>query len=114
MPGLFKKVDCYVVSVPDLEQGISFYSGKLDHRVAWKRETAAGLTMPGSEAEIVLSTELPSHTGLVVDDARRAYLRLLSHGCRSLREPYRIEIGWCAMVIDPFGNELVFLDILPV
>lgn len=109
--GIFTKIDCYLLRVPDLDQGIEFYQNKLGHKLLWKRETAAGLQMPESDAEIVLSTDLPQETDLLVASALEAHDFLISHGCRSIREPFEIAVGWCAVVIDPFGNEITFLDL---
>lgn len=60
--------------VPDLDPAITFYHDRLGLRVNWRTPGAAGLKMPGTEAEIVLQT------------------------------------GRCAVVRDPWGNELVLLD----
>ena len=68
--------------------------------------------MPNSE--IVLNTDLPQETDLLVASARDACQVLISNGCKPVREPFEIVIGWCAVVSDPFGNEIAFLDLSKV
>jgi catechol 2,3-dioxygenase-like lactoylglutathione lyase family enzyme len=57
--GLFRKVDCVRVPVPDLDGGLAFYRDALGHELIWRTATAAGLRLPDSEAEIVLHTDGP-------------------------------------------------------
>ena len=54
---LIRKVDCVRLYVPDLEDGLAFYRDQLGHALIWRTETAAGLRLPESEAELVLQTE---------------------------------------------------------
>ncbi len=112
--GLFKKIDCYLLSVPDLEKGIAFYQDQLGHKLLWRRETQAGLKMPDTDAEIVLNTENLQETDLLVDSVKDAYDMLLTKGCGSVQPPFEIAIGWCAVVTDPFGNRIGFLDLSKV
>lgn len=112
--GLFQKVDCYMLKVPDLNEGIEFYQNRLGHKLLWRRETAAGLRMPETDTEIVLNTDLPQETDLLVNSVPEAYERLIELGCKSVRAPFEIAVGWCAVVVDPFGNEIAFLDLSKV
>lgn len=99
-----------MVFVPDLEQGLNFYCEKLGHEKIWQSETSAGLKMKSSNTELVLNTDLPQEADLLVASAKETYAYLLSNGCKPIKEPFEIRIGWCAVVLDPFGNELAFLD----
>ena len=112
--GLFRKIDCYLLHVPDLDKGIAFYQGQLGHELLWRRETQAGLKMPETDAEIVLNTENLRETDLFVESAKDAYEALLSNGCQSVVAPFEIAVGWCAVVNDPFGNRVGFLDLSKV
>ena len=57
MAPLIRKVDCIRLYVPDLEAGLTFYRDRLGHELIWRTETAAGLRLPESDAELVLQTE---------------------------------------------------------
>ena len=93
---------------------IEFYRNALGHRVLWRRETAVGLSMPETDAEIVLNSNLPQETDLLVESTKVAFEILIKNGCKPLRPPFEIDIGWCAIVLDPFGNQLGFLDLSKV
>jgi len=54
---LLRKVDCVRLYVPDLEAGLAFYRDRLGHELIWRTETAAGLHLPETDAELVLQTE---------------------------------------------------------
>lgn len=101
---LIRSVDCIQVTVPDLEKGLAFYRDRLGHSLKWRTATAAGLGMPDSEAEIVLQTERTGvEPNLLVESA--------DAGGRVIRGPFEIHVGRCVVVADPFGNELVLLDL---
>jgi adenosylhomocysteine nucleosidase len=108
---LFSKVDCLRLYVPDLESGLAFYRDRLVHSLIWRTRVAAGLRMPGSEAEIVIQTEQPGQeVDLTVDSADEASRRFVEAGGTVLVPPFDIQIGRCAVVRDPWGNQLVLLD----
>jgi hypothetical protein len=90
---LFKRVDCLSIPVPDIDA------------------EAAGLKLPGSNAELVLhGTDRPMETDPAVDSVPEALARFTSAGGRVLEDPFEILIGLCAVVADPWGNVLVILD----
>lgn len=108
---LFRKIDCLQIPVPDLEAGLAFYCDKLGHELIWRTETAAGLRMPNTDAEIVIQTERPQlEANLKVASADAAAARVVQAGGKLLAGPFDIQIGRCAVVLDPFGNALVLLD----
>ena len=111
MRPLFRKIDCIELPVADLGQALEFYRDRLGHELVWRTDVAAGLRLPGSEAEIVLQTERPhAEVDLLVDAIPEAIGRFMQAGGSVLVEPFEIAIGRCAVVADPFGNRLVLLD----
>lgn len=108
---LIRKVDCVRVYVPDLEVGLSFYRERLGHELIWRTQTAAGLRLPESEAELVIQTERPGpETDLLVDSADEAARFIEQAGGKIIVPPFDIQIGRCVVIQDPWGNILVLLD----
>ncbi len=54
---LFQNIDCLQIPVPDLGAGFEFYRDRLGHELIWRTETAAGLRLPESDADVVIQTE---------------------------------------------------------
>lgn len=110
-PALFRKVDCLRVAVTDLEAGLAFYGDALGHELVWRTETAAGLRTRDGDSEIVVHTEgRGTETDLAVDSVPAAVAAIVAGGGSVVRGPFEIQIGLCAVVRDPWGNELVILD----
>ncbi len=108
---LIRKVDCVRLYVSDLEAGLAFYRDQLGHELIWRTETAAGLRLPESEAELVLQTQDPrQEVDLLVDSADEAARFISQAGGRVIVPPFDIQIGRCVVVEDPWGNPLVLLD----
>ena|SRR5690348_12897849 len=108
---LFRKIDCLSIPAPDLDAAVEFYSGNLGHELIWRTRTAAGLRLPGSDAELVLhSDNRPMETDLAVDSVPDALARFTRAGGKVLTGPFDIQIGLCAVVADPWNNVLVMLD----
>jgi len=108
---LFQKIDCLEIPVPDLEAGLAFYCDKLGHELIWRTPTAAGLRMPETDAEIVIQTERPQlEVNLKVASAAATAERMVEAGAKLVAGPFDIQIGRCAVVLDPWGNALVVLD----
>ena len=108
---LLRKVDCLQIPVPDLEEGLAFYRDRLGHDLIWRTETAAGLRMPDTDAEIVIQTERAAlEVNLLVASADRAVTAIVEAGGQVVVPPFDIRIGRCAVVQDPWGNELILLD----
>lgn len=108
---LIRKVDCVRVYVPDLEAGLAFYRDRLGHALIWRTETAVGLRLPESEAELVLQTEdQRQEVDLLVDSADEAAARVEQAGGKVIVPPFDIQIGRCVVLEDPWGNPLVLLD----
>jgi predicted enzyme related to lactoylglutathione lyase len=108
---LIRKVDCVRLYVPDLEAGLSFYRDRLGHSLIWRTETAAGLRLPDSEAELVLQTEAQrQEVDLLVDSVEAATKIIEQAGGKVIVPPFDIQIGRCVVLEDPWGNPLVLLD----
>jgi adenosylhomocysteine nucleosidase len=108
---LFTKVDCIELHVPDLESGLAFYRDKLGHALIWRTAVAAGLRMPGTDAEIVIQTERQEQeVDLMVDSADEAARSFTEAGGLVVVPPFDIQIGRGCVVRDPWGNQLVLLD----
>lgn len=108
---VIRKVDCVRLYVPDLEAGLSFYRDRLGHELIWRTETAAGLRLPESEAELVLQTEEQrQEVDLLVDSADEAAKFIEQAGGKIVVAPFDIQIGRCVVLEDPWGNPLVLLD----
>ena len=108
---LIKKLDCVRLHVPDLESGLAFYRDSLGHTLVWRSAAAAGLRLPGSDAELVIQTEDPEpEIDFLVDSAPAAALRFERAGGRVVVPPFDIQIGKAAVVEDPWGNRYVLLD----
>jgi lactoylglutathione lyase len=111
MNPLFLKVDCHSLPVPSLEEAITFY-GTLGHQLIWRDGTrAAGLRMPDSDAELVLHTDnRPIETDFMVRSVPEAIKRFRKAGGKLVTGPFEIQIGLCAVLLDPWNNPLVILD----
>ncbi len=111
MHPLIRKVDCLRLYVPDLDAGLAFYRDRLGHALIWRTRTAVGLRLPDTDAEIVLQNEqAESDTGLLVESADRAAQEIETAGGKIVVPPFDIQIGRCTVVQDPWGNQLVLLD----
>ena len=108
---LLRKVDCIRLYVPDLEAGLAFYRDRLGHELIWRSDTAAGLRLPESDAELVLQTEEQrQEVDLLVESADEAAKWVEQAGGKVIVPPFDIQIGRCVVLEDPWGNPLVLLD----
>jgi len=110
---LFKKVDAVTLPVPDLDAGLAFYSRVLGHRLRWRNDEIgqAGLELPESDTELVLSTEFRYEPNWLVASADDAAERVTRAGGKVVHEPVDIPVGRVVVVADPFDNILVLLDL---
>ena len=108
---LIQAIDCLRIHVPDLEAGLRFYRDQLGHDLIWRTATAAGLRLPHGSAELVIQTERDElEIDLLVDSVETAAERIVSAGGRVIVPPFDIQIGRCVVVCDPWGTQLVLLD----
>ena len=110
---LLRKVDAVTVRVPDLDTGLLFYRNALGHKLRWRNDEIgqAGLALPDSDTELVLSTELEYEPNWLVTSADEAAHAIESAGGRIVAGPFDIPVGRVAVVTDPFGNVLVLVDL---
>ncbi len=108
---LFRKIDCIRLHVADLDAALAFYRDQLGHRLIWRTESAIGLGMSDTDTEIVLYTDDGGvEIDFLVDSAEQAALRFVEAGGKMVVPPFDIQIGRCVVVQDPWGNQLVLLD----
>lgn len=111
--GLFRKVDAVTVPVPDLDAGVDFYVDALGHRLLWRNDALgqAGLALPDSSTELVLTTGLGYAPNWLVDAVDEAVDTIVRHGGQMVTAPADIPVGRVAQVRDPFGNLLLLVDL---
>ena len=108
---MFQKIDCIRLHVDDLDQAIDFYQGRLGQQLVWRTSTAAGLQFNHSEGELVIQTERQGlEVDFLVSCADKAAAEFVQAGGKLVVSPFDIQIGRCAVVKDPWDNELVLLD----
>jgi predicted enzyme related to lactoylglutathione lyase len=110
---LLQTVDAVQIPVPDLDAGLRFYRGRLGHELRWRNDQVgqAGLAMPGSDTEIVLTTGQRYEPNWLVTSADDAAAAVQAAGGRVVTGPFDIPVGRVAVVADPFGNILVLVDL---
>lgn len=109
---MFKKVDCVLFRVPNLEKALKFYRDALGHKLVWRRgNSAAGLAMSDSDTEIVLMAESGTmEVDLLVSSVETAVDDFVKAGGKIVSGPFDVQVGRCAVVKDPWGNVLTMLD----
>src|SRR5512136_1395531 len=104
-------IDCVQIPVPDLSDGIDFYGKHLGHSLIWRTSEAAGFRLADSSSELVIHTQ---NRGIeidwLVDSVDATVQRWRESGGTIVAGPFDIKIGRCAVLRDPWGNELVILD----
>ncbi len=108
---LIQYVDCVRISVPDLESGLAFYRDVMGLKVLWRLKDFIGLQMPDTQTEIVLDIHPhPPEVFFKVQSVPAAVGRLQAAGGKIIVPPYEIEVGFCAVVQDLWGNQFLLLD----
>jgi predicted enzyme related to lactoylglutathione lyase len=110
---VLRSVDAITIPVPGLDEGLAFYRDRLGHRLLWRNDTVgqAGLALPDCSVEVVLTTRQQMEANWLVDSLDTAIRDLLASGARVASEPSTIPVGRVAVVIDPFGNPLVLVEL---
>jgi len=112
MKPLLQKPDCIRLPVPDLEAGLGFYRDRLGHELIWRTADTAALRLPDSDCELLLFTIGPDETlDWKVESADRAADFFAAAGGSIAVPPFDIPVGRAAVVRDPWGNQLVLLDL---
>lgn len=109
---MFRKVDCLRLQVPDVAAAEEFYRQRLGLALVWRRADAeVGLRFQESDTELVLTQgEGPPEVDLSVASTDEAVREFVRAGGSVVEPPFDIAIGRCAVVRDPWGNQLVLLD----
>jgi predicted enzyme related to lactoylglutathione lyase len=110
---LIQKVDAVTIPVPDLDAGLRFYRDSLGHQLRWRSDEIgqAGLGLPDSDTEIVLTTRQEYEPNWLVSSVDEAARAVEAAGGHVLTGPVDIPVGHVAVVADPFGNALVLVDL---
>jgi predicted enzyme related to lactoylglutathione lyase len=110
---LLRKIDAVTIPVPDLDAGLDFYRDLLGHELRWRNDALgqAGLSLPGSDTEIVLATRQQYEPNWLVSSADEAAEVIVAAGGRVVAGPEDIAVGRLVAAEDPFGNVLVHLDL---
>ena len=110
---LLQMVDAVTIPVPDLGVGLRFYRDSLGHQLQWRHDDIgqAGLALPGSDTEIVLTTRHGYEPNWLVTSADHAAAAVRAAGGRMVTGPSDIPVGRVAVAADPFGNILVLVDL---
>ncbi len=110
---LLRKVDAVTVPVPDLDSGVGFYCDRLGHSLLWRNDAIglAGLQLPDSDTELVLTTQLDYAPNWLVASADEAADAVRAAGGRVVTDPFDSAVGRVTVVADPFENVLVLLDL---
>jgi predicted enzyme related to lactoylglutathione lyase len=114
VPSMFKKVDCVMIRVDDVDAAVKFYREVFGMKPLWSDNGATGLGFPETDAEIVLhsNADIPHKVEVhyLVDDVEAAVSICAGKGCRIVEPPFDILIGKCAVISDPFGTTICILD----
>jgi predicted enzyme related to lactoylglutathione lyase len=110
---VIQKVDAVAIPVPDLDVGLRFYRDSLGQELRWRYDEIgqAGLGLPGSDTEIVLTTRQEYAPNWLVSSADEAAQAIQAARGRVVSEPFDIPVGRVVIVADPFDNVLVLLDL---
>lgn len=110
---VLRKVDAVTVRVPDLDAGLAYYRDALGHALRWRNDAIgqAGLALPDSDTELVLTTRHGYEPNWLVESVEDAIEQLVGAGGAVIVEPFDIPVGRVAVVLDPFGNALVLVDL---
>lgn len=116
---MFKRIDCVLVKVKNLESSARFYAEVLGLKRIWTdpERNMIGFRLLRSKSEIVLHAN-PDLEGCdphyLVDDVMDAYEALKARGVTFVQLPFDIRCGKCAVMLDPDGNKLSILDLTSV
>jgi predicted enzyme related to lactoylglutathione lyase len=110
---LLRQVDAVTVPVPDLVQGLRFYRDVLGQELLWRNEELgqAGLRMPDTDTEIVLTTQQRLEPNWLVVSVPEAVRTIAEAGGQVVDGPTDIPVGRVAVVLDRFDNPLVLVDL---
>jgi hypothetical protein len=96
-----------------LDQGLAFYRDKLGNELLWRNDAVgqAGLGLPDSRVELVLTTRQRLEPNRLVEKIDDAIQTLVEAGATIAATSAPIPVGHVAVVIDPFGNPLILVEL---
>ena len=104
---LLRKVDAVTFQGAGSGRGACLLRQRFRTQLAKRRDRTAGLSLPDSDTEIVLTTEHGYEPNWLVESADDAVRAVEEPGGSVLAAPFDIPVGRVAVVADPFGNVLV-------
>lgn len=111
---MLRKIDCVMVRVDNLATATGYYASVFGLVPKWRDEHSVGLGMSEDGAEVVLHTmDLPRGRDVyfLVDDVVEAVAEAEREGCTVVAGPFDVATGKCAVIVDPFGNDLGLIDL---
>jgi predicted enzyme related to lactoylglutathione lyase len=110
---VLRAIDAVTVPVPDLDLGLAFYRDALGLQLLWRNDAIgqAGLAMPDTRTELVLTLREPYAPTWLVESAVDAGSAIEDAGGRVVEGPRTIPVGRLVVAVDPFGNRLVLVDL---
>jgi len=107
---LFQNIDCVSMYVDDLDEGLRFYRDGLGLTLLWRADGSLGLGLPNGVAEVVLCTGKNPMVDFKVESVAQDLPTFIEAGGTVEYGPFDIDIGKCAVVLDPWGNRFCILD----
>jgi predicted enzyme related to lactoylglutathione lyase len=108
---ILQKLDCIRIRVDSLDTGLFFYRDRLGLPLRWRMGKSAGVELPGTETELVLTEEeTPLEVGFLVDSADQASAWFTQNGGHVIAGPFETPIGTGFLVADPWNNRFALLD----
>lgn len=108
--GLFRKVEDMELYVPDLKEGLEYYT-KLGFKVLNEAEHSITLVMEEDSMEIVLQDKIKmQQVNINVESVIRAIEEINSAGGKVVGEIFDSALGKCAIVQDKWDNQYVIRD----
>ncbi len=110
---MIRRIDRVVIRVPNVASAVAYYRDALGLRVTRAHANVANLRFSEDSVELVLHSDadLPSEAVYyLVDDVRDLYRRRDELKLTFVGPPSRAARGYRAIVKDPFGTVLQFID----
>jgi predicted enzyme related to lactoylglutathione lyase len=111
---MLQRIDCVMFRVDDVASAVAFYRDVMGLVPRWREGNQAGLEFPGTPgSELVLHSDpdIPAlDVNYEVEDVTASLPTLVEAGSRVVTGPFSIPIGNCAVITDPFGNNLTLVD----
>ena len=96
---VLRSVDAITIPVPGLDEGLAFYRDRLGHQLLWRNDAVgqAGLALPDSRVEVVLSTRQQMELNWLVESLDTAVQDLVEAGASDAAQRATIPVGRVAV-----------------